>query len=100
MELEYAAIRKHAALMDQPQRGVIVVTGADRLEFLGRMITQEMEGLEPFHWRHSRMNRKGRIDADMRVIVLPGSRRAEMDIHAVAAPRRDWMAYIITEDRR
>ncbi|MBX3363033.1 MAG: aminomethyltransferase family protein [Phycisphaeraceae bacterium] len=99
LELEYAAIRKHAALMDQPQRGVIVVTGADRLEFLGRMITQEMEGLEPFHWRHSFwLNRKGRIDADMRVIVLPDRVVLEMDIHAVARAKKGLDAYIITED--
>lgn len=99
LELEYAAIRKHAALMDQPQRGVIVVTGADRLEFLGRMITQEMKGLEPFHWRHSFwLNRKGRIDADMRVIVLPDRVVLEMDIHAVTRAKKGLDAYIITED--
>src|SRR5258706_37159 len=33
LELEYAAIRKHAALFDLPQRTVIEVTGAERLEF-------------------------------------------------------------------
>lgn len=99
LELEYAAIRKHAALIDQPQRGLLVVTGADRLEFLGRMITQEMKGLEPFHWRHSFwLNRKGRIDADMRVIALPDRVVLEMDIHAVARAKKGLDAYIITED--
>ncbi|MCW5769155.1 MAG: aminomethyltransferase family protein [Phycisphaeraceae bacterium] len=99
LELEYAAIRKHAALLDQPQRGLLVVTGVDRLEFLGRMITQEMKGLEPFRWRHSFwLNRKGRIDADMRVIGLPDRVVLEMDIHAVARAKKGLDAYIITED--
>lgn len=99
LELEYAAIRKHAALLDQPHRGIIVVTGADRLEFLGRMVTQEMKGLDPFHWRHSFwLNRKGRIDADMRVIALPDRVVLEMDIHAVARAKKGLDAYVITED--
>lgn len=99
LELEYAAIRKHAALIDQPQRGLIVVTGADRLEFLGRMITQELKGLAPYQWRHSFwLNRKGRIDADMRVVALPDRIVLEMDIHAVARTLKGLGAYVITED--
>ncbi len=99
LELEYASIRKQAALVDEPQRGVIVVTGADRLEFLGRMITQEMKGLEPFGWRHSFwLNRKGRIDADMRVIALRDRVLLEMDVHAVSRTKKGLEAYVITED--
>ena len=99
LELEYAAIRKHAALFDQPHRGVILVTGSDRLDFLGRMITQDVKPLPPFSWRHSFwLNRKGRIDADMRVIVLPDRILLDMDIHAVSRTLAGLNAYIITED--
>src|SRR4051812_36724439 len=71
LELEYAALRKHCVLIDQPQRGTIQVTGADRLAFLNRMVTQELKGLAPFQVRRSFwLNRKGRIDADLRIIEL------------------------------
>jgi folate-binding protein YgfZ len=99
LELEYAAIRKHAALLDQPNRGVIVVTGSDRLDFLGRMVTQEVKSLSLFQWRHSFwLNRKGRIDADMRVMVLPDRVLLDMDIHAVARTMAGLNTYIITEE--
>ena len=75
IEAEYAAIRKGVALMDLPHRAVIRVTGSERIDFLNRMLTQELrpggEGLPAgsvvsSFW----LNRKGRIDADMRLIEL------------------------------
>lgn len=68
VELEYAAIRKGCALVDLPQRGTIEVTGADRLAFLNNLITQELKNLEPVRSvRSFWLNRKGRIDADLRL---------------------------------
>jgi folate-binding protein YgfZ len=40
-QAEYAAIRKGAALMDQPHRGVLEVTGKDRLPFLNNLISNQ-----------------------------------------------------------
>jgi folate-binding protein YgfZ len=40
-QAEYAAIRKGAALMDLPQRGVLEVTGKDRLSFLNNLLTNQ-----------------------------------------------------------
>ena len=69
VEPEYAAIRKGAALFDQPQRGVVRVRGGDALDFLNRMLTQELKDLQPGMVRPSFwLNRKGRIDADMLVV--------------------------------
>jgi folate-binding protein YgfZ len=99
LELEYAAIRKHAALFDLPHRAVIEVTGADRIDFLNRMITQELKGLAENQVRRSFwLNRKGRIDADLRVTNLPGRVLLETDI--LAAPRtiQGLSAFVITED--
>src|SRR5690606_14645163 len=68
--VEYAAMRRAgtgAAIIDQPQRGTIEVRGTDRIPFLNRMITQELKGFEPFQARRAFwLNRKGRIDADLR----------------------------------
>lgn len=103
LELEYAAIRKGCLLLDLPQRAVLEVTGADRLEFLNRMITQELKPskkwLDPFvsvssFW----LNRKGRIDADLRVMVLPDRVLLECDAHAAKRTLDGLNAFIITED--
>jgi folate-binding protein YgfZ len=40
-QAEYAAIRKGAALMDQPHRGVIMLTGKDRLPFLNNLLSNQ-----------------------------------------------------------
>lgn len=103
LELEYAAIRKGCLLLDLPQRAVLEVTGADRLEFLNRMITQELKPakkwLEPFNSVSSFwLNRKGRIDADLRVIVLPERVLLECDAHAARRTLDGLTAFIISED--
>ena len=115
IELEYAALRKGCVLLDQPQRGTIAVTGADRVEFLNRMLTQELTGLAPGESRRSFwLNRKGRIDADLRVTSLPepgpdqtgpdqvGPIHAPMlldlDAHAVASTVESLTSYVFAED--
>jgi folate-binding protein YgfZ len=103
LELEYAAIRKGCLLLDLPQRAVLEVTGADRLEFLNRMVTQELKPakkwLDPFQSVSSFwLNRKGRIDADLRVIILPDRVLLECDAHAAQRAFDGLAAFIIMED--
>lgn len=101
LEIEYAAIRKSCVVLDQPNRGVVEVTGPDRLEFLNRMLTQELKDLSPFMIRRSFwLNRKGRIDADLRVIDLPHATYLEMDVHAVARTVETLSGYVVMEDVR
>jgi len=72
VEIEYAAIRRAAALLDASHRGTIIVTGAERLEFLNRMVTQQVGDLLPGVARSAFwLNRKGRIDADLLIVDLP-----------------------------
>lgn len=99
VELEYAALRKACVVLDHPQRAVVEVTGSDRLDFLDRMFTQRVRDLKPGEGRWSFwLNRKGRIDADVRVLALPD--RVLLDTDAHAAPRllATLGAYLITED--
>lgn len=99
LEIEYAAIRKSCVVIDQPNRGVVEVTGPDRLEFLNRMLTQELKDLSVFSMRRSFwLNRKGRIDADVRVIDLPHATYLEMDVHAVARTVETLSGYVVMED--
>jgi folate-binding protein YgfZ len=47
LELEYAAIRRSAALMDLPQRGLVCIGGKDRRSFLNNLVTQQLKNLTP-----------------------------------------------------
>lgn len=99
LAIEYAAIRKSCGLLDLPQRSTLIVTGADRLTFLNRMLTQELKGLPALACRRSFwLNRKGRIDADLRLINLADRIILDVDIHAAQRTLTTLNAYIITED--
>lgn len=98
-ELEYAAIRRGCILIDLPHRGLLEIAGPDRLDFLNRMVTQELKGLQPMQLRRSFwLNRKGRIDADLRLIELGDRILADVDIHAAARTLAGLTAFIISED--
>lgn len=103
LELEYAVIRKSAGLVDSPQRGVVEVAGADRLAFLNRMVTQELKGWAGGAglWGSARsfwLSRKGRIDADVRLINLPDRVLLDVDACAVARLLGTLGAYVIADD--
>jgi len=109
IEAEYAAIRKGVALLDFPHRAVVRVTGSDRIDFLNRMLTQELRpGGSPLppgsvvssFW----LNRKGRIDADLRVIELgddesaPAGMYLETDVLAAPNLVKTLEAFVFSED--
>lgn len=99
IEIEYAAIRRAAGVFDQPHRATLVVTGAERLPFLNRMLTQELKGIEDFRaTRAFWLSRKGRIDADLRVLVLPGRVLLDLDVFAAERTTNELNKYIISED--
>ena len=99
LELEYAALRKGCILLDQPHRATIRITGPDRVDFLNRMVTQELKGFAPLTVKRSFwLNRKGRIDGDLRLIELGGAMNIELDIHAVGRTMQGLAGFIITED--
>lgn len=104
VEIEYAAIRTHAAVFDMPHRATLVVTGPDRLSFLNRMVTQELSekgGYGPWTARRSFwLNRKGRIDGDLRMLNLPDRVVIDVDVHAADRTLKGLEGYIISEDCR
>jgi len=99
VETEYAAIRRGAAIFDLPQRGTIEVRGAERIDFLQRMITQDVRALQPGRSvRSFWLNRKGRIEADM--LLSAASDRIIIDLpRAVAAATvTSLSAFLFSED--
>lgn len=84
MELEYAALRRGIGRLDAVVRGTISVTGADRLDFLDRLLTQKLAGLpvgtvvEAFL-----IERTGKLLADL--VVVHGDTRTllDVDVHQI-----------------
>lgn len=101
VELEYAAIRRGAALLDSPHRGTLRVTGAasERRDFLNRMLTQELKDLAPGLARSAFwLNRKGRIEADLLLIELGDRMLIDVDIHQAASAAKSLSEFIVMED--
>ncbi len=98
-EAEYASIRKAVGIMDQPQAGLIEVSGADRLDFLQRMLTHDMAGLLPGQSRRTfLLNKTGRIDADLWVLHEQDRTWLLTDIFRTAPITRELEKYLFTED--
>lgn len=104
VEAEYAAIRRGAGLMDRPERGVIRVTGADRVDFLHRMLTQDLRGLAAGPAETARgvrsfwLNRKGRIEADLLLMARADDLLIDVDAHLVGPTIQSLGSYAFAED--
>jgi folate-binding protein YgfZ len=100
VEIEYAAIRREAALVDFPQRGTLEVTGAERIPFLQRMLTQDLKPLQaaPGAVQSFWLNRKGRIDADMLVVEMGERMLVELDAAVAPSVAAALMQFVFSED--
>ncbi|MCP3903503.1 MAG: aminomethyl transferase family protein [Planctomycetes bacterium] len=99
IEAEYAALRRGAGVLDGPHRGTLRVRGAERIEFLDRMLTQTLKNLsagdvaEAF-W----LNRKGRIDADLLLVETGAELFVDLDVHLAAATTEALGGFLFSED--
>jgi folate-binding protein YgfZ len=106
LELEYAAFRRGAAVMDRGARGTLAVRGSDRVDFLNRMLTQDLKGLAAGEVRLGfLLNRKGRIDADVTVAEVPAGAAGEppmaildVDVHDAARTSSALAQMVFSED--
>ncbi len=101
---EYGAIFESCALMDMPQRGVLELTGTDRLPFLNNLISNNTwdkntkqpmpagTGVYAFF-----LNLRGRIVADMNVLDLGDRTLVEADVRKVELLRQTWDKYLFVE---
>jgi aminomethyltransferase len=105
-QAEYAAIRKGCALIDEPQRGILELTGRDRHAFLNNLLTNQTwdkernVGLAPGTGVYAYfLNLKGRIVGDMNVIEVDhGGRTAiETDVRLVEPLRAVFDKYLFGE---
>jgi aminomethyltransferase len=103
-EAEYAAIRKAAALIDQPQRGILELSGKDRLSFLNNLITNQTwdkaakSGLQAGQGVYAFfLGRNGRVVTDMTVIERGDRTLLEMDARLVEPIRLAFDKYLFGE---
>lgn len=103
-QAEYAAIRKGCALLDWPQRGILEVSGKDRLPFLNNLLTNQTwnketkSGLEPGQGAYAFfLNTKGRIEADMNVLELSDRTWLEMDARLIESTRAAFDKFLFVE---
>src|SRR5436190_14222675 len=101
---EYAAIHKACGLMDLPQRGILELTGNDRLAFLNNLLTNETwnkqtkngllagQGVYAFF-----LNTKGRIVTDMNVIERGQRTLLEMDARLLDPIKSAFDKYLFAE---
>jgi len=103
-EAEYAAIRKSCALLDEPQRGILEISGADRGAFLNNLLTNQTwdkaskSGLKPGIGVYAFfLNTKGRIVADMHVIETGERILLDMDARKVETIRQSFDKFLFRE---
>src|SRR5579885_2048570 len=103
-EAEYAAIHKGCGLVDQPQRGILELTGKDRLAFLNNLLTNQTwdkatkSGLQPGTGVYGFfLARNGRIVSDMNVIERGDRTLLELDARMAERIARDFDRYIFSE---
>jgi len=99
VEAEYAALRKAAALMDAPQRSVVVLTGKDRLAFLNGLVTNDVQKLTPGRGVYAFvLNTKGRIILDVNVLHTEEATLLETDSRLAPDLCRHLEKHLFAED--
>lgn len=101
---EYSAIHKACGLLDQSWRGVLEVTGKDRHEFLGNLITNKTwdkltkTGMAPGSGAQAfLLNLKGRVVADLILIERGEKLLIDMDRRLVSTIRATLDRYLFSE---
>jgi folate-binding protein YgfZ len=81
---QYRALREGAGLIDRSERGKLLVFGSDALEFLQGQLTNDLEAIAAGEGCYAALlDRKGRMQADMRVLRLDAD-RLWMDLERAA----------------
>ncbi len=98
-EVEYAAIRQRVGIMHLPQRALLNFTGADRQDFLHRMVTQNINALKGGATvRSFQLNQKGRILADMLVHHGDENTWLEMDRFDLPTVQNLYESHLFADD--
>jgi len=96
---EYRAARENVALFDRSDRGLIVLAGSERKEWLHNLVTSAVLTLDDHAGVYAfAINVKGRILFDLNILCLPEALWLDLDLPAVAAAAAHFDRYLFTED--
>jgi folate-binding protein YgfZ len=71
LDAQYRQLREECGLLDRSNRGKLLLNGADAAEFLQGQLTNDIEALAPGEGCYAALlDRKGHVEADMRVLRL------------------------------
>ena len=99
VQIEYATIRRAVGLLDANNRGTIIVTGADRVELLNSLVSQQLAELPPGSCTEGFwLNRQGRIRSDMRIAILEDRVLLDLDLAQASETIESLSEYVFTED--
>ena len=99
LKSEYEAAKSGIGIHDRSYRGLLEITGADRISWLNNLLTQQVKTLEVGQGCYSfAVNIKGRILFDLQVLVGASFIRLDIDRLWVKAAVTHFERYIITED--
>ncbi|MEZ6162999.1 MAG: glycine cleavage T C-terminal barrel domain-containing protein [Phycisphaerales bacterium] len=99
LDMEYAALRKGSVIFDENHMGTIEIRGSERLAFLNSMLTAKVIDQQPGENRWSFwLNRKGRIDADLRLAETGEGMFVRVDRHLAQATAESLGTFVFAED--
>ncbi|MDQ3729170.1 MAG: folate-binding protein [Actinomycetota bacterium] len=95
---QYRALREEAGAAVRA-RGYLTVGGADAAEYLQGQVTNDVESLEPGQGAYSALlDRKGRMQADMRVLRTADGLLIDVEAETLAAVLRHLTMYAVGRD--
>ena len=95
---QYRAVREEAGAAIRA-RGFVTVGGADAAEYLQGQVTNDVESLEPGQGAYSALlDRKGRMQADMRILRTAGDMLIDVERDTLAGVLRHLTMYAVGRD--
>jgi tRNA-modifying protein YgfZ len=96
VDAQYRVMREGAGLLERSARGKLLVRGSETAEFLQGQVTNEVEALAPGRGCYAALlDRKGHIQADLRVLRLPDGFWLDTEAGGLEPLRRQLETYKI-----
>jgi folate-binding protein YgfZ len=100
IDAQYRQLREECGVLDRSSRGKLLVTGSEAAEYLQGQLTNDIEVLEAGEGCYAALlDRKGHMQADMRVLVVDGEKIwIDTEPEGMAAAKRHLEMYKIGRD--